>query len=274
MNQNNLEYLQKSLDYLGFGTKLNAALENAISKGEQFFSIGINQRYIPAEFRSQVEKKFDDMHFELKFNRSKNGEVYFLNAMDTSLLRYNATEPIVKKFVLDQQNRMSALQSYKLLCGLSFEKPTLILDTDDPESKQYKKIDLWYKLNFNAVDKLGEHPIKWFFPQHGYDLEQSFSRFPFLELTDADLRESAIKALRYGNLISLPMEIDGKRQEVYISAEPEDKTLNIYDQQMQSIHTDLIFAEKTHPVSGQTERSMTGVQEYQRWSGETRSARR
>ncbi|RZJ82535.1 MAG: hypothetical protein EOO20_24390, partial [Chryseobacterium sp.] len=158
MNQNNLEYLQKRLDYLGFGTKLNAALENAISKGEQFFSIGINQRYIPAEFRSQVEKKFDNMHFELKFNRSKNGEVYFLNAMETSLLRYNASEPIVKKFVLDQQNRMSALQSYKLLCGLSFEKPTLILDTENLESKQYKKIDLWYKLNFNAVDKLGEHP--------------------------------------------------------------------------------------------------------------------
>ncbi|MCX2476332.1 hypothetical protein OQZ33_18505 [Pedobacter sp. MC2016-05] len=274
MNQNNLEYLQKSLDYLGFGTKLNAALENAISKGEQFFSIGINQRYIPAEFRSQVEKKFDDMHFELKFNRSKNGEVYFLNAMETSLLRYNATEPIVKKFVLDQQNRMSALQSYKLLCGLSFEKPTLILDTDDPGSKQYKKIDLWYKLNFNAVDKLGEHPIKWFFPKHGYDLEQSFSRFPFLELTDNDLRESAIKALRYGNLISLPMEIDGKRQEVYISAEPEDKTLNIYDQKMQSIHPDLIFAEKIRPVSPQAERSMTGEQEHQQGSGETRYVRR
>ncbi|WP_231426471.1 hypothetical protein [Pedobacter sp. Leaf250] len=274
MNQNNLEYLQKSLDYLGFGTKLNAALECAILKGEQFFSIGINQRYIPAEFRSQVEKKVDDMHFELKFNRSKNGEVYFLNAMETSLLRYNATEPIMKNFVLDQQNRMSALQSYKLLCGLSFEKPTLILDTDDPESKQYKKIDLWYKLNFNAVDKLGEHPIKWFFPQHGYDLEQSFNKFPFLELTDTDLRESAIKALRYGNLISLPMEIDGKRQEVYISADPEQKTLNIFDQQMQSIHPDLIVANKIHPVSEQTERTMTGEQEYQHGSGETRSARR
>ena len=30
MNQNNLEYLQKSLDYLGFGTKLNASLEAAL----------------------------------------------------------------------------------------------------------------------------------------------------------------------------------------------------------------------------------------------------
>jgi len=232
MNQNNLEYLQKSLDYLGFGTKLNASLEAALIQGELYFSIGVNQRYIPAEFQSQREKEFDHMHFELKFNRSKNGEVYFLNVMESSLVRFNDPTPKVKSFVMDQQNRISALQAYKLLCGLSFQKPTMVLDTDDVEGKRYTKIDLWYKLDFNAVDKQGEPSLKWFFPEHGFDLEKELAKFSFPDLKDLDKRESVIKALRYGNLISLIINDSGLHTQVYVSANPENKTLNIYNQQM------------------------------------------
>ncbi len=232
MNPNNLEYLQKRLDYIGFGTKLNAALEAALIKNEPYFSIGVSQRYIPAEFRSQAEQAFDHMHFELKFNRSKNGDVYYLNLMESSLLRAKETNPRVKSFVMDQQNRISALQAYKLLCGLSFQKPTMVLATDDVEGKQYQKLDLWYKLDFHALDKQGEPSMKWFFPEHGFDLEREVAKFPFSELDDLAKRESIIKALRYGNLISLTIQDSGILKPVYVSANPERKTLDIYDQQM------------------------------------------
>ena len=235
MDQKNLEYLEKSLDYLGFGTRLNAVLAQGMQKGEMSFSIGINQRYIPGEFRSDPQKGTDLMHYELRFNRSRHGEVYFLNAMEATLKKHSGAPEITKRFEMDKQNRMSALQAYKLLCGLSFEKPLMIQDLDDLQENKFRKVNVWFKMNFEFTGKDGEHPLKWFFPEYGYDLQKVFESYPFIGLEDLEKKESAVKALRFGNLITLPILLDGKSEEVYVAANPEQKNLNIFDQRMQAI---------------------------------------
>jgi len=242
MDENNYEYLKKTLDYLGFGTHLNQVLAEAINKQDISFSIGFNQRYIPAEFKSNPSAGVDQMHFELRFNRSKTSEVYFLNAMEAKLTRYNNSLPIEKRFELDSQNRISALQAYKLLCGQSFQKDIFVQDLDDLQGNKSKRVPVWHKLDLKVTDKDGQHPMKLFFPEYGFDLVKTFDRYPIVDLQDAEKREAAIKALLYGNLISLKMEIEGKSTQVYLSADPEFKSLNVYNEHMLPFKSEQIFA--------------------------------
>lgn len=206
------------------------------------FSIGFNQRYIPSEFKSNPSQGVDKMHFEIYLNKSKTSDVYFLTSMEAKLIRYNSNDPIQKTFELDKQNRISALQAYKLLCGQSFQKDIFVLDLDDLQENKNKKVAVWHKLDLKVTDRDGEHPMKLFFPEYGFDLEKSFDRYPIADMQDSEKRDAAIKALKFGNLISLKMEVEGKIVPVYLSADPEYKSLNVYDQSMQPIRNERIFA--------------------------------
>lgn len=241
MDENNYEYLKKSLDYLGFGTHLNQVLAQAIDRKEISFSIGFNQRYIPAELKSDPNRGVDQMHFELRFNRSKTADTYFLNAMDAKLSRYDNSEPVQKRFELDNKNRISALQAYKLLCGQSFQKDIFVLDLDQVDANKNRRVSVWHKLDLKVTDKDGQHPMKLFFPEYGFNLEKTFDKYPIADLQDAEKREAAIKALLYGNLISLKMELAGKAVPVYLSADPEFKCLNVYNAEMHPLKNEQIF---------------------------------
>lgn len=84
--------------------------------------------------------------------------------------------------------------------------------------------------------------MKLFFPEYGFDLEKTFDRYPIADMQDSEKLDAAIKALKFGNLISLKMELEGKVIPVYLSADPEYKSLNVYDERMQPIRQDRMFA--------------------------------
>ena len=279
MDQKNLEYLQKSLDYLGFGTRLNAVLEDAVYKGSRSFSIGINQRYIPAEFRSDPAKGVDVMHFEIRFNRSANSEQYFLNAVEAQLKRYNAAEPISKRFDIVQDHRMTSLQCYKLMSGLSLQKDIFVKDLDDLQNESRKRVTVWFKLDLGVTNKDGEHLLKWFFPEYGFDLQKTVEKYPFLDFQDEEKKVASIRALSYGNLISLSMEFEGKKIPVYVSANPELKRLDVFSSGMIALTKQQLFPdsarEKTELRSPETtyvqkSEANAGLSDQQKSSGQKR----
>lgn len=241
MNQNNLQYLQKMLDHLGFGTKLNGVLEGAIYKKPESFTIGLNQKYIPAEFRSDPGKGVDMMHFDLQFNKSRETDAYFLNGFEATLKRYNTDQSVSKIFDIEKHHRMTALQSYKLLCGLSLQKDIFLRDLTHSGGDTLERIPVWFSLDLQVTNERGNHPLNRFYPGYGFDLEATVDRYNFMGLEDAQKRDAVIRALKYGNLIELPLELDGKVQSVYLSANPEMKTLNVYSKEMQPIKTEHIF---------------------------------
>lgn len=66
-------------------------------------------------------------------------------------------------------------------------------------------------------------------------------------------RDAVIRALKYGNLIELPLEIEGKAQSVYVSANPEMKNLNIFSKDMQPIkHEQIFFTTNTREQANQS----------------------
>lgn len=234
MDQNNLEYLQKTLDYLGFGTRLNEVLSSAIYRELESFSLGINQRYIPAEFRSDPTKMIDQAHFQLNFSRSGETGMYFLNTYQLTLKRYNAQEPIQQTFDLEKHHRISALQAYRLTCGLSLEKE-ILQKREAGDDAIPQRIPVWLKLDLSVSDDKGNHPLMRFYPGYGYDLRTTVDNFAFLGLEDPEKKEAVIKALRFGNLIELSLAKENGSQQVYVAANPKLKTLDLYSMNMQPI---------------------------------------
>jgi len=241
MDENNLAYLQKTLDYLGFGTRLNEVLASSIYRKPEKFSLGINQRYIPWEFRSDPGQGVDQMHFELHFSKAKDADVYFLNSYRAELRRYNSADAVVQNFELERDNRMSALQSYKLLCGLSLQKEIYIKNNAQAMDEQRSKVPVWFKLDLSVSDDRGNHPMNRFFPGYGYDLERAVDKYPFLGLKDPEKKEALLKALRFGNLVELPLKIAEREEPVYLAANPKAKTLDIYSRDMKAIRDEHIF---------------------------------
>ena len=58
------------------------------------------------------------------------------------------------------------------------------------------------------------------------------SKFPIKELTNVEQKDMLIKSLEKGNLQSVTFEHKGKEQKMYVEANPQLKTINIYDTSM------------------------------------------
>ncbi|WP_431294522.1 hypothetical protein [Pedobacter sp. P26] len=240
MNENNLEYLKKSLDYLGFGSKLNDVLESAISRELPAFTLGINQSYLPSQVKRNPAMAADQMKFMLNFSRSKQSDMYFLNDYEVTLNKAGNTVPIRQVFDLERDNRITALQAYKLLSGNAIERD-VYLKAENGETPEKKKV--WFKLNLDVQDAYGNHPLKKFYPEFKFDLSNAIDKYPFKGLADS-AKDNMIKLLKNGNLAQAEMMVGKKAVQVFITANPQFKGLDVFDKNMTIIRQDEIFPNK------------------------------
>lgn len=241
MNEQNLEYLKKSLDYLGFGTKLNDVLESAISREIPAFTLGVNQSYTSAQAKKSPTVGSDQMRVMLNFNRSKQSDMYFLNDYEVTLVKAGSALPIKQVFDLERDNRITALQAYKLLSGNSLERD-VYTKAENGEAAEKKRV--WFKLNLDVQDAYGNHPLKKFYPEFKFDLSESINKYPFKGLTELE-KEGMMRVLRNGNLAQADILIGKKSVSVFVSANPQFKGLDVYDKNMSIIRQDEIFPKKS-----------------------------
>ena len=240
MNDQNLEYLKKSLDYLGFGTKLNDVLESAITREIPAFTLGVNQSYTSSQSKKGTAQGSDQMRFMLNFNRSKQSDMYFLNDYEVTLLKAGSVQPIKQVFDLERDNRITALQAYKLLSGNSLERD-VYTKSENSESTEKKKV--WFKLNLDIQDAYGNHPLKKFYPEFKFDLSDAIDKYPFKGLTELE-KDGMMKMLRGGNMVQADMLVGKKSVSVFITANPQYKGLDVFDKNMVAIRQDEIFPKK------------------------------
>lgn len=241
MNEQNLEYLKKSLDYLGFGTKLNDVLESAISREIPAFTLGVNQSYTSAQAKKAPTFGSDQMRIMLNFNRSKQSDMYFLNDYEVTLVKAGSALPIKQVFDLERDNRITALQAYKLLSGNSLERD-VYTKAENGEAAEKKRV--WFKLNLDVQDAYGNHPLKKFYPEFKFDLSESINKYPFKGLTELE-KDGMMRVLRNGNLAQADMLIGRKSVSVFVTANPQFKGLDVYDKNMSIIRQDEIFPKKS-----------------------------
>jgi len=250
MNESNLEYLKKSLDFLGFGTRLNEVLESAVRRELPKFSLGISQHYTPSEFRGMPSGAKDHMRFELNFSKSNESDMFFLNNYQAVLSKYDNSAPLRQVFDLERDHRMTALQSYRLLSGFSLEKEILVKANSENAQEASEKRPVWLKLNLGVTDSYGNHPLHRFYPEYNFDLEKSLEKYPFY-LAGEDRKEKLLKELKTGGLAALELMVDGKPLAVLVAAEPQFKTINIFTRDMARISDAQVFSQVKSEASPQ-----------------------
>jgi hypothetical protein len=238
MNEQNLAYLQKSLDYLGFGSKLNDVLAQAIRREIPEFSLGISQSYLYAGGKKPAAEA-DHIKFKLNFSRSKQTDMYFLNDYEVTLSKAGQATPMRQVFDMERDNRITASQAYKLLSGNALEKDVYV-KADQGESAEKKKV--WFKLNLDIVDAYGNHPLKRFYPEFKFNLSETIDKYPFKGLGEQD-KDTMMKLIRNGNLASAELILNKKATSVLVTANPQFKGLDVFDKNLSLIRQDEIFPE-------------------------------
>ncbi|WP_316738480.1 hypothetical protein [Pedobacter aquatilis] len=245
MNEQNLEYLKKSLDYLGFGTRLNDILESAIRKEIPKFTLGVTQRFTPIEFKADPAKGTDFMNYQLNFNKAKENDTYFLNDYQVALKRYNDPNLRRHTFDLERDHRITAYQAYKLLSGYALQKEIYAKSSGEKTEAQPEKIKIWLKLQQDITDAYGNHPLNRFYPEYQFNLEKAMDKYPLANLNAAE-KEKAMEQMSHGTPALLAMTVEKRIIPVYVSANPKIKALDVFSEKMLPIRDELIFPDKDY----------------------------
>lgn len=216
MDPKNLEYLQISLKYMGFGESLNKTLEERITQQKPEFQLNVTNEY-------GKEK----VHYSLDFKKSATRDMYFLNKYQATI---NAEDPALAKtqtFYINKNSGVTAKEAYNLLSGRAVNK-----DLMNSEGQIY---NAWLQLDFNEKDKHNNYKVKQYHEGYGYDLEKALSKHPIVELKDVEQKSLLMRSLRKGNVQPVNFENEDRRDKMFVEANPQYKSITIYDQDMKKI---------------------------------------
>lgn len=121
MENNDIEYLKKTLKFLGFGTSLNAALEAKISENLDQFKIGVSADFNVVRKGGIMDQ--DKVNYELNFSRSNENGSFDLTSYKTTL-----NDQLENTFQLGKGNDITAKEAYNLLRGASIKKKAIMTD--------------------------------------------------------------------------------------------------------------------------------------------------
>ncbi len=213
MNTENLEFLQDNLKYLGFGDKLflNQQLTEKIAGA-------------PKSFELDTEAFFDENHkleVTMYFRRSDQLDMYFFNKYEATLRSGEDSElDRAQTFYINKGSGVTLKEAFNLLQGRAVNK--------DLVSMEGQKYNAWIQLNFGEKDLHNNYKVKQYRAQYGYDLEKTLEKYPIRELGDAELRAALLRSLRKGNQHTVSFDKSTKTEKMFIEANPQFKTINIY----------------------------------------------
>ncbi|HLV63793.1 hypothetical protein [Galbibacter sp.] len=216
MNEENLKYLQNQVFYTGFGDTLDGALKEKLEQQPETFSL---------EYRTEYGK--DKMEAELNFSKSKkqDSDMYFFNSYRATLKREGDSE-MAQRFYINKGSNITLKEAYNLMCGRAVNKTLM--------NKEGELYNAWVQMNFKQADEHGNHKLKHFHENYGYDLGAALSKHPIKELERQEYKDNLMESLKKGNAASATLARDeGGEQKVYVAANPKFKSVTLYDTNMQ-----------------------------------------
>lgn len=208
MNQENLNYLKENLKYMGFGDKLYADLEHNINQGFPEFVLKMDSEFNKSKLEST-----------LHFSRSKETDMYFFNRHDAVLK--NDVGTLEQTFYVNKGHGVTLKEAFNLLEGRAVYK--------EITPKEGERYHAWIQLDFKQKEENGNYKTKQFHENYGYNLAETLAKFPIKELTDEQKNERLMMSLQKGNLQSVTIIVEGKDQQFFIEANPQYKTLTMYN---------------------------------------------
>lgn len=226
MNSENLEFLKNGMKYLGFDEALGIELAKQMKEGNEAIVLKTH-----LAFGKDGADKMDAM---LHFSKSKQGDMYFFNNYSANIRE--GKEIKEQNFYLNKNKGVTAKEAYNLLHGRSVNK--------DLVSKEGEKYNAWIKLDFDNTDDHGNYKVKQFHSNYGYDLEKAVGQHPVKELADQEQKDKLMKSLEKGNVQSVTFTKDGKEERMFLEANPQYKSVTVYDSQMKKVRDEQVNKEQ------------------------------
>lgn len=226
MNEKNFEYLKDNIKYMGFGEKQNAELEQHLKEGKESFQM---------TYSAEINKK--SFEAVLKFRKSDNSDMYFLNSYQASLERKNG-EKVEQNFYLTKGKGVTAKEAYNLLEGRAVFK-----ELSNKAGEPYKA---WIQLDFDNKDKNNNNEVKQYHENYGYDLKEAVGKYAISELDGGEKEKALMQSLQKGNIQSVLIEKEGSASKMFIEANPQYKTVTLYDAQFKRVQKEAL--EQYHAV--------------------------
>ena len=222
MNEKNLDYLSKQLQYTGFGETLQPALKEAMQKGEAQFMLP----HVP-DF--DKERAAVTLHFK----KSDTQDNYFFNRYSVHVKTPEYPDAIRQTFYINQgQDNVTLKEAYNLMHGRAVHK--------EMTPKEGEKYMAWVQLDFKNTEPNGNYKMKQFHANYGFDLDATLMQRPIKELLVPESRERLIASLERGNRQQVTFAENGKEVKAYIEAAPQYKSLNYYSEQHKRIDVQTI----------------------------------
>ncbi|HQS22829.1 MAG TPA: hypothetical protein PLC18_01195 [Sediminibacterium sp.] len=214
--QNN-QLLHSQLQRSGF-SGLSKKVEEQIRQGQPQF-------VLPVSYYINDKERLDH---QLSFVKDQSGQ-YRFEGYKINL--HNETKPEEQRqqyFGMRTDYNINTTEAYNLLTGRAIQKE-----------------GTWMQLDLNDKDPHRNFRIKEFHSGYGYDLQKILQQIPLKELLNKNDADKLHDALRQGNRQSVSFIKDGKEQRYYIEANPQFKSVNIYDEHSRKVTLNTALGNKT-----------------------------
>jgi hypothetical protein len=212
----NLAELKDAVAKAGF-EGLDKKLDEHIRQGQKEFSL-------PLSYYVSENHKMD---FNLAFARDDGGN-YRLERYQAALIDTDAPNA-VRKQVFNAGDGVDSRQAQNLLAGRA-----ILQQGFDVASGSKSK---WIQLDFNDQDALGNHKLKEFHKNYGFDLQKAVGELSLKESSSAAGQQVLLEALGRGERRQVTMIREGKDVKLFVEANPQFRTLNVYDETEKKIST-------------------------------------
>jgi hypothetical protein len=227
----NIQALNEKVLRTGFGA-IDNQLRHHIEQGQNSFSIPVSY---------YVNEK-EHMNFQLSFVKDGIGQ-YQLDGYTAAFNNeQKITENRQQNFSVEHGYLPTAEQAYNLLAGRAIQQESI--SQDGYQRSRWKQLDL------NDKDNTGNYRIKEFTSAYGYDIKKVIAQLPLKELSSVESTEKLVNSLTAGNRQEVTIQNNGIEQKLLIDANPQFKTLNIYDNG-KKVSLASVLADKTKNVKQQ-----------------------
>jgi hypothetical protein len=197
---------------------ISAKIDEQIKQGQQQFALPVSY-YINEKER---------LYHLLAFVKEQSGTYHF-DGYKTNL--YNESKPNEQRqqyFNLKNGFDINATEVYNLLAGRAIERN-----------------GTWVQLDFNDKDTNGNFRMKEFHSGYGYNLEKVLQQLPLKELFNKSEADKLHDALKNGNRLAVNFIKNGNEQRYYIEANPQFKSVNVYDEHARKVTLNTALGNKT-----------------------------
>jgi hypothetical protein len=237
MNEQNVEYLKNNIKYLGFSDSVFPELIKNMENRFPEFTLTHTRDY-----------GSEKLEAKLHFSKSQTSDMYFANNYLATLTKSNQ-EKVSQMIYLEKGNGLTQKETYNLLSGRSVNT--------DLKNKEGEKYNAWIKLDFSAKEPNGNFKVNQFHEAYKYDLAATLQKYHINELKEDAQKERLIQSLQRGNKQLVTFEKNGVAEKLWIEANPQFKSLNIYDDQNRKVYVQKVAEKYGHsevqtPVAKQT----------------------